>query len=138
MSHCGTKPVSELFRQRVAFPNALMLLQTEDAPEVPEIDGIANKWQTPSMLALAVLHDAEGQVDLQIRTDLPFPKLLPLFDGRLRSTRQMVQLITVYLDVIANITTPSDHLDVRVWGDDPRQPEVVVIECLTRVKVGLP
>ncbi|WP_426988450.1 hypothetical protein [Pseudarthrobacter sp. Y6] len=125
----------ELFSQRVAFPNALLLFQTEDAPEVPDIDGVANKWQTSSMLALAVLHDAEGEVDLQIRTDTPSPKLFLLFEGRLRSTRKQVQLITVYLDTLANIRTSGEHLDLRVWGDDPRQPEVVIIECLTGVEV---
>ncbi|XAS67515.1 hypothetical protein V3C33_19180 [Micrococcaceae bacterium Sec5.7] len=105
--------MSELFRRRIAFPNALLLLQTEDAP-VPDIDGIANTWQTSSMLALAVLHDAEGTVDLQICTDTPSPDLLLLFDGRLRSTRNLVQLITVYLDTVANIRIPTDHVDVRV------------------------
>ncbi|TQJ34952.1 hypothetical protein FBY36_2202 [Arthrobacter sp. SLBN-122] len=100
--------MSELFRRRIAFPNALLLFQTEDAPEVPDIDGIANKWQTSSMLALAVLHDAEGEVDLQICTDTPSTELLLLFDGRLRSTRKLVQLITVYLDTVANIRIPSD------------------------------
>jgi hypothetical protein len=130
--------MSELFRRRLAFPNALLLIQTEDAPEVPDIDGIANKWQTSSMLALAVLHDAEGEVDLQIRTDTPSSELFLLFDGRLRSTRKLVQLITVYLDTVANIRIPGDHLDLRVWGDDARQPEVVIIECLTPVEVDLP
>lgn len=130
--------MSELFRRRLVFANALLLVQTEDDPEVPDIDGIANKWQTSSVLALAVLHDAEGEVDLQIRSDRPSKELLLLFEGTLRSTRKLVQLITVYLDTLANIRILGDHLDVRVWGNDPRQPEVVVIECLTPVEVDQP
>ena len=130
--------MSELFRRRLAFANALLLVQTEDDPEVPDIDGIANKWQTSSVLALAVLHDAEGEVDLQIRSDRPYKELFLLFEGTLRSTRKLVQLITVYLDTLANIRILGDHLNVRVWGNDPRQPEVVVIECLTPVEVDQP
>ena len=37
--------MSTLLRQRVAFPNALLLLETEDDPVVPDIDGLANKWE---------------------------------------------------------------------------------------------
>ena len=64
-----------LFRQPIAFPNALLLVATEDHPDVPDIDCI--RTLTP---------------------DLP----------------------------------------LRVWGDDPRQPETVVIECLDLVEVESP
>jgi hypothetical protein len=131
--------MSTLFRQRIAFPNALLLLETEDDPEVPDVDGVANKWETASMLALAVQHDAEGDVDLRLVTTIPEePELLLLFEGTLRSSRRLVQLITVYLDRIVGIRTLTQDLQLRVWGDDPRQPETVIVECLDLVEVDVP
>ena len=50
--------MSHLLKTTASYPNALMLLITEDDPTVPEIDGVANISQSESMLALAVQHDA--------------------------------------------------------------------------------
>ncbi|MDR6506068.1 hypothetical protein J2805_001756 [Arthrobacter oryzae] len=44
--------MSHLFKTTSSCPNALMLLIAEDEPSVPDIDGIANLWQSESMLAL--------------------------------------------------------------------------------------
>ncbi len=127
--------MSTLLRQRVAFPNALLLLETEDDPVVPDIDGMANKWETPNMLAIAVQHDVDGEVDLRIATAAPDSGLVLLFEGTLLTSRRLVKLITVYLDPIASIRTLTEDVQFRVWGDHPREPEKVIIECLDLVEV---
>jgi len=131
--------MSTLFRQRYAFPDGLLLMETEDDPEVPFIDGVAHKWQTASMLALAVQHDTEGDVDLRIvATAVEDSALVLLFEGTLRSSRRLVQLSTVYLDNIASIRSLTQELQPRAWGDDRRQPKTVLIECLDLVEVEAP
>lgn len=59
-----------MFELTTPFPNALMYLVLEDDPEVPDIDGLANLWRTESMVAQAVLHDAEGQVHFTVSDSL--------------------------------------------------------------------
>lgn len=128
--------MSPLFKTTAAYPNALMLLITEDDPNVPDIDGIANIWQSESMLALAVQHDVDGDVELRITHEAPSSsKMILLFEGILPTGRRLVEIETVYLDRIAGIRTLTGELPIRIWGDDPRQPEHVVIECLGLVEL---
>ena len=129
--------MSHLLKTTASCPNALMLLITEDDPTVPEIDGIANIWQSESMLALAVQHDVDGDVELQITNETPSASNMTLlFDGILPTGRRLVEVQTVYLDRITGIRTLTEELPVRIWGDDPRQPEHVVIECLGLVELS--
>ena len=129
--------MSHLLKTTASYPNALMLLITEDDPTVPEIDGIANIWQSESMLALAVQHDVDGDVELQITNETPSASNMTLlFDGILPTGRRLVEVQTVYLDRITGIRTLTEELPVRIWGDDPRQPEHVVIECLGLVELS--
>ena len=129
--------MSHLFKTTTSYPNALMLLITEDDPSVPDIDGIANIWQSESMLALAVQHDAEGDVELQITNEAPSASNMTLlFEGVLATSRRLVEIQTAYLDRIAGIRTLTEELPLRIWGDDPRQPEHVVIECRGLVELS--
>ena len=129
--------MSHLFRATASYPNALMLLATEDDPTVPGIDGVANIWQSESMLALAVQHDAEGDVELQITNETPSASNMTLlYEGILPTGRRLVEIQTVYLDRITGIRTLTEELPLRIWGDDPRQPEHVVIECLGLVELS--
>ncbi len=109
--------MSHLFETTASYPNALMLLVTEDDPTVPEIDGVSNIWQSGSMLALAVQHDAEGDVELHITNETPSTsnKTL-LFHGILPTGRRLVEIQTVYLDRIAGIRTLTEELPLRIWG----------------------
>lgn len=129
--------MSHLLKTTASYPNALMLLVTEDNPTVPEIDGAANIWQSESMLALAVQHDAEGDVELQITNETPSASNMALlFDGILPTGRRLVEVQTVYLDCVTGIRTLTEEPPLRIWGDDPRQPERVVIECLGLVELS--
>ena len=87
------------------------------------------------MLAIAVQHDVDGEVDLRIATAAPDSGLVLLFEGTLLTSRRLVKLITVYLDPIASIRTLTEDVQFRVWGDHPREPEKVIIECLDLVEV---
>ncbi|MEO5319165.1 hypothetical protein PV761_11345 [Arthrobacter sp. CC3] len=129
--------MSHLFKTTASYPNALMLLITEDDPTVPEIDRVSNIWQSESMLAIAVQHDAEGDVELQITNETPSTSNMTLlFHGLLPTGRRLVEIQTVYLDRITGIRTLTQELPLRIWGDDPGQPEHVVIECLGIVELS--
>ncbi|MDI3211069.1 hypothetical protein [Arthrobacter sp. AL12] len=89
------------------------------------------------MLALAVLHDVEGDVELQLTNEAPSASNMTLlFDGILSTGRRLVEVQTVYLHRITGIRTLTEELPLRIWGDDPRQPEHVVIECLGLVELS--
>ncbi|MDP9983694.1 hypothetical protein J2W14_003117 [Pseudarthrobacter oxydans] len=108
-----------------SYPNDLMLLITEDDPTVPEVDRVADIWQSESMLALAVQHDVEGDVELQITNETPSTSSMTLlFHGILPTGRRLVEIQTVYLDRITGIRTLTEELPLRIWGDEPRQPEL--------------
>ena len=88
------------------------------------------------MLALAVQHDAEGEVELQITNDTPKESNMTLlFDGVLPTRRRRIEIPAVYLDRVTSIRTLLEELPLRIWWDDPRQPERVVIECLGIVEL---
>lgn len=56
-------------------------------------------------------------------------------DGVLPTRRRRIEIPAVYLDRVTSITTLLEELPLRIWGDDPRQPERVVIECLGIVEL---
>lgn len=124
--------MSTPFEGTVAFPNALMFLCSEDVRqvEVPDIDGVANFWSTSSCWAQAVQHEAEGDVRLSIGTNPPDdPALALLHEGVLHSSRRLVEVQTVDIDTIARFRTWSSDIPISIWGDDPGQPERIVIQC---------
>ncbi|WP_324642425.1 hypothetical protein [Pseudarthrobacter sp. LT1] len=120
------------FSTTAAFPNALMWLMSEDDQElvIPEIDGVANFWTSQNAWGVAVQHDAEGEVELTIGPNPPEdPSLMQLHEGILHTGRRLIDVQTVYLDSIARFRTRSEDTPIRIWGDDPKQPEHVQIQC---------
>lgn len=120
-----------MFELTTPFPNALMYLVLEDDPEVPDIDGIANLWRTKSMVAQAVLHDAEGQVHFTVNDSPPTKPLTLLFQDVLHSSRQKLEVWNVYIESLATFQLGAQDFSVRVWGDDPRESSEVHIQFLS-------
>lgn len=120
------------FQATVRFPNGLMWLMSEDAREleIPDIDGVSNFWTSSNAWGVAVLHDAEGAVDVSIGHDPPAdPSLALLHEGVLHSSRRQINVETVYIDQVASFSTTSEDAAISIWGDDPGQPERVHIQC---------
>ena len=120
-----------MFELTTPFPNALMYLVLEDDPEVPDIDGIANLWRTESMVAQAVLHDAEGQVHFTVSDGPPTNPMTLLFQDVLHSSRQKLEVWNVYIESLATFQLGAQDFSVRVWGDDPRESSEVHIQFLS-------
>lgn len=123
--------MSNIFEGTVAFPNVLMFLFSEDArhTQVPDIDGVANFWSTNNCWAQAVQHDAEGNVQISIDTNPPDAALALLHEGALHSSRRLVEIQMVYIDTIARFRTWSSDIPIIIWGEDPRQPERILVQC---------
>ncbi len=124
--------MSHIFDSEVPFPNALMFLMSEDERlvEIPEIDGVANFWRTNTVLAQAVQHDIDGPIRLQIATTAPRElNMRPLYEGLMHSDRRALEIRNVYLERIFRFRTWSHDVKVSIWGDDPRQPERVLVQC---------
>ncbi|MFD0047006.1 hypothetical protein ACFVGV_17630 [Pseudarthrobacter scleromae] len=120
------------FQATVAFPNGLLWLMSEDGKDlvIPDIDGVANFWSSHNAWGIAVLHDADGTVQVSIGDGTPDdPSLALLHEGVLHTSRQLVEVQTVYIDRIASFRTSSTDAAISIWGDDPRQPERVHIQC---------
>lgn len=120
-----------IFELTTPFPNALMYLVLEDVPEVPDIDGIANLWRTESMVAQAVLHDAEGEVHLTVDQNEPEQSMTVLFQGVLHSSRRRVEIWNVYIESLARFRTEADNFLVKIWGNDPRQSSEIHVQFLS-------
>jgi hypothetical protein len=119
------------FELTTHFPNGLMYLVLEDDPEVPDIDGIANLWRTKSMVAQAVLHDAEGEVQFTVSDSSPRKSMTLLFQDVLYSSRLKLEVWNVYIDSLATFQVEAEDFSVRVWGDDPRESSEVYIQFLS-------
>lgn len=113
------------------FPNGLMYLVLEDDPEVPDIDGIANLWRTKSMVAQAVLHDVEGEVQFTVSDSSPRKGMTLLFQDVLYSSRLKLEVWNVYIDSLATFQVEAEDFSVRVWGDDPRESSEVYVQFLS-------
>jgi hypothetical protein len=111
-----------------SFPNGLLLLVLENSPEVPDIDGQANNWQNSSMVALAVLHEAEGEVALTVGDIEPPAEMTLLFEGILNSTRKEIEIWNVYAETLAKFKISSTRFSIKLWGDDPRQASKVFLQ----------
>ncbi|MFJ6272427.1 hypothetical protein QMY03_19055 [Arthrobacter sp. KFRI-F3372] len=121
-----------VFEGTVAFPNALMWLMSEDHQElvIPDIDGVANFWTSKNVWGVAVQHDIDGPVTVTVGAEEPQdPALMPLHEGILHTGRQLIDVQTVYLDSITRFKTNTQDAAIRIWGDDPGQPERVHIQC---------
>ena len=122
------------FQATAAFPNGLLWLMSEAGKElvIPDIDGVANFWSSHNAWGIAVQHDVDGEVRVSISDSPPNdPALALLHEGILHSSRRLIEVQTVYIDRIASFHTSSIEVPLRVWGDDPGQPERVHIQCRT-------
>lgn len=120
------------FEATVAFPNGLLWLMSEESQqiEVPDVDGVSNFWTSRNAWGIAVLHDADGTVEVSIGHDPPTdPSLAMLHEGVLHSSRQLIEVQTVYIDPVARFRTRSTDPGISIWGDDPGQPERVHLQC---------
>lgn len=119
------------FELTTTFPNGLMYLVLEDDPEVPDIDGIANLWRTKSMVAHAVLHDAEGEVHFTVSDSSPKKDMTLLFQNVLHSSRLKLEVWNVYIGSLATFQMEAEDFSVRIWGDDPKQSSEVYVQFLS-------
>jgi len=120
------------FTATAAFPNGLLWLMSEDSKqiEVPDVDGVANFWSSTNAWGVAVQHDADGEVEVTVSKDPPTnPALALLHEGVLHSSRRLIDVETVYIDRIASFRASSTDARISIWGDDPRQPGQVHIQC---------
>lgn len=121
-----------IFDVTTPFPNGLLYLVLEDRPEVPDIDGVANLWQSPSMVAQSVIHDAEGEVHLTVSGSEPAaPNMMLLFQGVLYSSRRELEIWNVYVESLARFRVNAGDFSVRMWGDDPRESSMIHIQFLS-------
>lgn len=120
------------FQATVRFPNGLLWLMSEDGKElvIPDVDGVANFWASHNAWGVAVLHDADGAVEVSIGLDPPAdPSMTLLHEGVLHSSRRLINVETVYIDRVASFRTKSEDVAISIWGDDPGQPERIHIQC---------
>ena len=120
------------FEATVAFPNALMWLMSGAGKElvIPDIDGVATFWTSQNAWGIAVQHDADGPVTVTTGPNPPEdPSLVQLHEGILHTGRRLIDVQTVYLDIIAKFRTTTEDAAISIWGDDPGQPEHVHIQC---------
>jgi hypothetical protein len=69
-------------------------------------------------------------VEVIVSKDPPTnPALALLHEGVLHSSRQLIDVETVYIDRIASFRASSTDARISIWGVDPGQPGQVHIQC---------
>ena len=120
------------FAVTMGFPNGLFWLVSEKFRElvIPDVDGLKHFWSSQNVWGIEVLHEASGPATLTVGRYPPVnPSLQLIHKGTLRSTRQLIEVNTVYLDRVATFLTRVPEVSISIWGESPAQPENVHIEC---------
>ncbi len=115
----------------VSAPSSLLLVTTSDQPEVPEsMDGKLVK-STATAVAVGTLSESEGTTLVRLTDEMPDPEsegVQLAFEGRLLGGAALVRVTSILGDAYLESRDVSEPLDLRIWANDPTEPDLVVVE----------
>ena len=114
----------------IAPPNSLLLI-TAPAPsigEIPEIPRGPVVVATSSCVAVGTLMQYDGETRITL-TDEPSQAddSAPAYDGEIATPDHKLAVCTVLLETVVEIGVPSTTARVRVWTNDPSEPDQILV-----------
>src|SRR5262245_32223613 len=113
---------------RVAPPCALILVADPSNSEVPSKMSGALIASTDSCIAVGCRSDADGDTEFTLGAAREVdPGYQPHFQGKLKTPSQRIALRSVLGQTILEEVVPSPETYVRVWINDPNEPDRVIV-----------
>jgi hypothetical protein len=109
--------------------NSLLFVRDPSTSGVPEIDGQATVWSTPTCVAISCLPDSEGETEISIGYGDEFgSSRWPLvFDGKLDTPSRTVVVETIHPRTVVEVSVPTRDTRVRVWTNGHPATDKVAI-----------
>ncbi len=114
---------------KVAPPYSLVIIEDPSGGEVP--DTMPAKLciaSTDSCIAVGCLAEVDGETAFTLGEAADVnPGFQPAFDGRLKTPSRKVSLQTVERHTILEAPVQQQETRVRVWTNDPKRPDEVIV-----------
>ena len=113
---------------KVAPPNSLVLISDPKGGEIPATMKGATIAATASCIAVGCQSDADGVTEFTLGTMHEVdPGDHPVFEGKLSTPNHKVAVRSVTGEIILEASVPQRQTTVRVWVNDPREPDRVIV-----------
>jgi hypothetical protein len=113
---------------KIAPPNSLILIEDLGGGEIPASMGESLVVSTDSCIAVGCRSDIDGDTQFTLgETQEVDPGGHPIFRGMLNTPNRRIALISVIGQVILEAPVPQQQTIVRVWVNDPSEPDHVVV-----------
>lgn len=117
-----------MIRARYAPPNSIVAISDPSGGEIPIPPESSRIAATSSFLVVGCLSFMDGETEFTLgnREEVD-PGKPTAFDGTLETPSRAIQVATVFDEVLLRADVPSDRTRVRVWTNDPKWPDRVII-----------
>jgi len=113
---------------KIAPPNSVVLVADPSDGEIPDTMGGSLIAATNSCVAVGCRSEADGETEFTLgRTDEVDPGSRPAFEGNLKTPNRKIAVRSVLSKTILEAPVPQQHTTIRVWVNDPKEPDNVIV-----------
>jgi hypothetical protein len=113
---------------QVVPPNSLVLIMDPSIARVPESMGGSLISASGSCVAVGCRSEADGATEITVGIgSMVNPGGRPAFDGSITTPNQCLSVCTVLRAAILKVTVAGAETRVRVWVNDPNEPDRVIV-----------
>lgn len=112
----------------VAVPNGVLFLMDIDGGRLPEYSR-EPFFRTDSCISILTVPEGNGMVHVVVEDASPPGLGRPALDAMLQTPRQLVHLVSVYNEALAEVWVKAMVTRVRIWVDD--------VDCATDIRIVL-
>lgn len=113
---------------RIAPPNSLVLVADPSGGEIPETMAGSLIASTSSCIAVGCRSDVDGETEFTLGSTREVdPGNRPAFEGKLNTPNRKIAVRSVLGQTILEATVPQQQTTVRVWVNDPKEPDKVIV-----------
>lgn len=117
-------------RRRAASPNSVIFLEDVSGGELEDFDPMVEPRMgaSPSMIWIGCLSFMDGTTEFVLGSaEEVTPDQEPIFDDVLETPSRAVAIRTSHLRTILGNKVPTSSTRVRIWTNDPSEPDRVII-----------
>jgi hypothetical protein len=112
---------------KIAPPYSLIFIADSGRGEIPD-RLVGSITSTDSCIVVCCLAEIDGETEFTLgETHDVDPGTYPAFHGKLKTPNYQIVLHTAEAETILQATVPRRETIVRIWVNDPRQPDRVIV-----------
>jgi hypothetical protein len=113
---------------KVAPPYSLVLVEDPSGGEIPENVAASLIVSTSSCIAVGCRSDVDGVTEFTLgATREVDPGDHPAFEGEVKTPNRKIAIRSVLGQTILEAPVPQEQTTVRVWVNDPKEPDRVTV-----------